>query len=224
MELGGAFLGAESASGQLDPDLARMPSTQTSVAIVERLPAYRRGLAAAFADVGFGVVELCALDERPLEADAVAFTVDSEESWAALETLRDTTGPAVVALLEDATIPSYRRALRLGLAGTVAREAPTEQIVAVVCAALAGTTLLPCPIARQLANRCGAEEPLPISDNEARWLRAMADGVTIANMALGARYSERQMHRLIANLYKRIGAANRQQALVFAARYGILDS
>ena len=49
MELGGAFLGAESASGQLDPDLARMPSTQTSVAIVERLPAYRRGLAAAFA-------------------------------------------------------------------------------------------------------------------------------------------------------------------------------
>jgi DNA-binding CsgD family transcriptional regulator len=31
------------------------------------------------------------------------------------------------------------------------------------------------------------------------------------------------MHRLIANLYKRIGASNRQQALLFAARYGILD-
>src|SRR5439155_16605668 len=120
--------------------------------------------------------------------------------------------------------PSYRRALRLGLAGMVPREAPPEQIVAVVAAALAGTTLLPCSIARHLADRCGVEEPLPISDNEAGWLRAMADGTTIATMAEAARYSERQMHRLIANLYKRIGAANRQQALVFAARCGILDT
>jgi DNA-binding NarL/FixJ family response regulator len=194
------------------------------VAIVERLPAYRRGLAATFAEAGFSVEELSSLDERARVADAVVFTIDSETSWTDLAGLVETPGVVVVALLEDATLCNYRRALRLGLSGTVPREAPTELIVSAVCAALEGTTLLPCLIARQLADRQGAEGPLPISENEASWLRAMADGVTIASMAQAARYSERQMHRLIANLYKQIGAANRQQALVFAARYGILDS
>jgi len=196
----------------------------TIVAVVERLPAYRRGLAAALAENGFAVEEHAAVQEPIESVDAVAFTVDSEESWAALIPLLAAPGPAVVALLDDADVASYRRALRLGVAGAVGRDAPTEDIVAAIRAALAGTTFLPCPIARQLAERCGAEEPLPISDSEARWLRAMAEGTTIASMAQAARYSERQMHRLIANLYKRIGAANRQQALVFAARYGILDS
>jgi DNA-binding NarL/FixJ family response regulator len=195
-----------------------------TVVIVERLPAYRHGLAAALAESGFAVEERAALEESVGDADAVAFTVDSEETWAALGPLVAAPGPAVVVLLEDAGVSSYRRALRLGVAGAVGRDAPTEDIVAAISAALAGTTFLPCSIARQLADRCGTDEPLPISDSEARWLQAMADGTTIASMAQAARYSERQMHRLIANLYKRIGAANRQQALVFAARYGILDS
>jgi DNA-binding NarL/FixJ family response regulator len=203
---------------------ALSPHSAATVAIVERLPAYRRGLAAALVESGFVVEELAAVEEPIKAADVVAFTADSEESWAALDPLMASPGPAIVVLLEDASVASYRRALHLGVAGAVSRDAPTEQIVAVVSAALDGTALIPSPIARQLAERCGAEEPLPISDSEARWLRAMAEGTTIANMAQTARYSERQMHRLIANLYKRIGAANRQQALVFAARYGILDS
>lgn len=219
MELGGGFAAAQAGDA---PALTTV-SAQT-VAIIERLPAYRRGLAAAFADVGFAVEELAAYDESVADADVVVFTIDSEAAWVGLTELLEAPGVAIVALLEDATVTGYRRALRLGLAGTVSREASTEQIVAVVCAALAGTTLLPCPIARQLAERGGVEQPLPISDNEAGWLRAMADGATIATLAQAARYSERQMHRLIANLYKRIGAANRQQALVFAARYGILDA
>ena len=206
------------------PSNGSVPATLTSVAIVERLPAYRRGLAAAFAESGFAVEEHAVFDESVKRADAVAFTVDREEAWAQLAMLVEAPTPAVVALLEDPGVSSYRRALRLGLAGTVPREAEAEQIVSAVCAALAGTTLLPCLIARQLADRAVAEVPLPISESEARWLQAMAEGMTIASMAKAARYSERQMHRLISNLYKRIGAANRQQALVFAARWGILDA
>jgi hypothetical protein len=54
-------------------------------------------------------------------------------------------------------------------------------------------------------------------------LRASLPDQKIAKPARSARYSERQMHRLIADLYKRIGATNRQEALVLAARRGILD-
>jgi DNA-binding NarL/FixJ family response regulator len=196
-------------------------AAQTTVAIVERLPAYRRGLAVALCEHGFVVEELAA-PEAPTAADALALTVDSDESWNALGMIAEKP-PPILALLENACAASYRRALRLGATGAVPREAPTEQIVRAICAVLAGTTLLPHSIARQLAEGAGAGEELPISESEARWLRAMAEGTTVATMAQGARYSERQMHRLIANLYKRIGAANRQQALVFAARCGILD-
>jgi two-component system response regulator DesR len=215
MELGGGFVASQALEA---------PRVETTVALVEPLPAYRRGLAAAFAEVGFDVQEFSTYDLAARDADIVVFTIDSEEAWAGLAAFVEVPRAAVVALLGDATVTGYRRALRLGLMGTVPREAPIEQIVAVVCAALAGTTLLPCPIARQLAERGGVEQPLPISESEATWLRAMAEGATIATLAQAARYSERQMHRLISNLYKRIGAANRQQALVFAARYGILDA
>jgi DNA-binding NarL/FixJ family response regulator len=197
---------------------------QASIAIVERLPAYRHGLALGLAAHGFEVEERSALDEDATDFDVLVVTVDEKADWSALAELAQTPErPALVALLENPSVAHYRRALCLGLEGAVPRDAAIEQIVGAVEAALTGIMLLPSPIARQLADGSGVDEPLPISDCEIGWLRAMAEGATIAKMAQAARYSERQMHRLIANLYKRIGAANRQQALVFAARYGILD-
>jgi DNA-binding NarL/FixJ family response regulator len=197
---------------------------EASVAIVERLPAYRHGLALGLAEHGFSVEERSALYDEIADFDVLVVTVDERADWSALAELAQTPErPALVALLENPCVAHYRRALCLGLEGAVPREAAIEQIVGAVEAALTGIMLLPSPIARQLADGSGVDEPLPISDCEIGWLRAMAEGATIAKMALAARYSERQMHRLIANLYKRIGAANRQQALVFAARYGILD-
>lgn len=200
------------------------PDARLCVAIVERLPAYRHGLALGFAEHGFEVDELAALDDTITTADGVAVTVDGQADWRTLAALAETPDrPVVVALLEDASVAHYRRALRLGLEGAVPRAAPIEEIVGAVEAALTGTILLSSQIARQLADGTEADERLPISDSEIGWLRSMAEGVTIAEMAHGARYSQRQMHRMIANLYKRIGAANRQQALVLATRYGILD-
>jgi DNA-binding NarL/FixJ family response regulator len=194
------------------------------VTIVERLPAYRHGLALGLAEHGFQVEERSALDQEVTACDVVVVTVDAKADWSAVAELAQTPErPAIVVLLENGSVADYRRALCLGLEGAAPREAAIEQIVGAVESALAGIMLLPSPIARQLADGSGVDEPLPISDCEIGWLRAMAEGATIAKMADAALYSERQMHRLIANLYKRIGAANRQQALVFAARYGILD-
>lgn len=193
-----------------------------SVLIVEPLPAYRRGLALAFAERGFLVEETASLDAAAEMPDVVAFTVDDDEDWGALPALTRTRA-VVIALLEDATAGSFRRALRLGLAGAVPRDAPPEEIVSVAHAALDGATLLPCAIARQLARCGGMDEPVPLSDCETGWLRALAEGATVAKLAEAARYSERQMHRLIADVYRQIGADNRQQALLYAARCGILD-
>jgi DNA-binding NarL/FixJ family response regulator len=194
------------------------------IAIVERLPAYRRGLAVGFAARHFHVQELrCAATIE--HVDAFAVTIDQTLDWELVGRLKEMhPDSVVVVLLDDFTVRAWRQALRAGADGVVPREAPIEEIVSVVEAALAGITALPTQMARELVRPSGGQDSqLEVTASEIVWLRELAVGTTIATLARSARYSERQMHRLVADLYKRIGASNRQEALVLAARYGILD-
>jgi DNA-binding NarL/FixJ family response regulator len=192
--------------------------------VVERLPAYRRGLALEFAACGFEVEELAALPAPLATYDAVAVSVHAH-GWHAFEEARAQAPEAVlVALLDETTSASWRRAVRAGANGIVAREDAIARIIAVVQAALAGLTVIPTDLVRQLVTAAGAEDAREaVSVNDLRWLRAMAAGSTIATLAQAERYSERQMHRLVGELYKRLGAGNRQEALLAAARHGMLD-
>ena len=58
---------------------------------------------------------------------------------------------------------------------------------------------------------------------ERRWLRSLAEGATVGEVAAAEGYSQRHMRRLLANLYRRLGATGRVPALVAAARLGFLD-
>jgi len=62
----------------------------------------------------------------------------------------------------------------------------------------------------------------PISDQEIRWLRSLAEGMPVAHLALEEGYSVRSMYRRLARTYRRLGAANRMQALIRAAEAGWL--
>ena len=55
------------------------------------------------------------------------------------------------------------------------------------------------------------------------WLRALAAGATVHQLAERIGYSEREMYRLLRAVYDRLGVPNRTQALVWATRQGILD-
>jgi DNA-binding NarL/FixJ family response regulator len=199
------------------------PPPPRKLAIIAQLPAYRRGLAVALTEHAFEIDEHAAVDDALAHVDAAVLVLQVESDWDALARLQAAHTGAIIALLVEATTSRYQRALRLGVTGVVAHDAAVDDIVATVEAALAGLTLLPAGVVQCLVARGGATDEVPISKTEIGWLRAMADGATVAKLAVAARYSERQMHRRIAALYKRIGAANRQQALLFAARCGMLD-
>jgi DNA-binding NarL/FixJ family response regulator len=201
------------------------PVAARTVAVVDGLPAFRRGLATGLAEHGFEVAEL---ECPPVGAGAhavVALTVGCGEDWSVLGRLRAVRpAPVVTALLAEPRVAGYRRALRLGAAGAVARDAAIEEIVAVIEAALAGSTLLPQPIVRKLLESDhGSDDSLPVTECERRWLRAMANGATIGKLAEAANYSERQMHRLVRCLYLRMGVSTREEAIVLAALWGLLD-
>jgi DNA-binding CsgD family transcriptional regulator len=58
--------------------------------------------------------------------------------------------------------------------------------------------------------------------NGIAWLRHLSEGRTVADLADSVGYSERMMYRLLANLYRRLGARSRTKALMLAQREGWL--
>lgn len=60
------------------------------------------------------------------------------------------------------------------------------------------------------------------SDAEIQWLRALSDGIRVADLAVRSGYSERAMYRELRKLWDRLGVANRSQGMLRAGRLGLL--
>lgn len=197
------------------------------VGVVDRIPAYRLGLVAALRDEGFDAeVVLDAAGWGQLSGRrALLLSVSLPEDSIALASLKAANEDIVlVALLREAGPRSYEEALRAGASGAVSWEAPPETVIKVLRAALDEHCLLPVTLARALLVNDNTVDVTDISLEEARWLQMLATGATVAELARHASYSEREMFRLLNRLYQRMGARNRMEALLIAARSGLLGS
>lgn len=197
------------------------------VTIVDPFAALRRGVGASLGEAGFH------LDEP---ADLLAWCVQEGEravvlsllvpsDFKCLESMRAARCDLpVVTLVGDSDLDSYRVALRAGSWAVLERGAEPEEIVVAVQAALTGKCLLPQAVAWGLSVwGPTAEESELLSPTEVHWIRMLARGVTVAKLASDVGYSEREMFRMLGELYRRMGVQNRSEALVQAARWGLLD-
>lgn len=57
-----------------------------------------------------------------------------------------------------------------------------------------------------------------ITDAERRWLEELEGGITVSKLAPIAGYSERSLYRQLNQLYHRLGASNREEAVAEARR------
>jgi DNA-binding NarL/FixJ family response regulator len=160
-------------------------------------------------------------EQRPF----VLVTLLSTDDWILLEQLHETRADTVViAVLADTSIRNHVQAILGGAVAVVARDALPETLRKVFEAAIAGKSLLPVEVIRALTR----PQPLQESDEhvpspqEISWLRDLASGMTVARLADHAGYSERAMFRLLRELYHRIGARNRTEALMRAHERGWL--
>lgn len=197
------------------------------VAVLDPLPFFQRG-----------VVEALTSDEILVEAPAdigawvaqggqrvVILTLASPADWALLEQLSVTT--PVVAVLEENTDPLSIRALRLGAGSVVPRSATVTTMRRALEAVLAGDAIVSRSVVRSLvaSSRLHASSaPPPLGEEEVRWLRQLASGVTVARLATMAGYSERAMYRLLNGIYDRMGVTNRTEALIKADAHGWLGT
>ena len=197
------------------------------VAVCDPASAYRRGLATPFVDAGYVVTDVDDVRTHPVlaEVDVVLLTIRSANDWQGLrEILTVNPGAKLIALLVDATPDRHAEALRSGAHGAVAWEAMPETVLAVVTAALHGTTLLPTSVAQAIAMSGPAlYDPEWITQDEIGWIKLLASGATVQQLAEKVGYSERALYRMLHGLYGRMRVSNRTEAILQASRWGLLD-
>jgi len=197
------------------------------VAVFDPLPMFCRGVAATLSNAGIDCGTPRSLLEwvRDAENHVVLLTLRSNKDWALLADLLDMRPDVVVvAFLEDATVTGYVRALTAGAVGAVPRDAAPDLVRDAFLAAVSRRSLIPIEVLHALASP--TEHPEEAGDTlyeyEIDWLRQLASGITIARLASRAGYSERMMFRLLRELYDKLGAANRTQAIIHARDMGWL--
>ncbi|WP_424641605.1 hypothetical protein [Embleya sp. AB8] len=187
-------------------------------------PAYRYGLSLGLAELGFTVHQSDSIDvSARIDWDACLMHVPSADVSAIARLRRARPSRTVVALLNEPTVDSYHSALRVGATGLVTHDADIGEIGEVLRCALRGNVRLPIAVVRALVDRTTvAPGELVLSGSETELLRQLASGRTVADIAKSRDYSERQMYRLVRDLYHRVGARNRSEAIATTAKWGLL--
>jgi DNA-binding NarL/FixJ family response regulator len=197
------------------------------VAVIDPAASYRLGLESVLSKAGFSPLE--DLDDLPdwlaePGCKSALVTVRSPNDWEPVRRIAGAEDAIVVALLVDPTPDRHAEALRVGATAAIAWDSSPDGIVEVVSLAVRGFTLLPAPVARAIA---AGEPPSPdpdwISTQEVEWLRMLAAGVTIQELAAKAGYSERAFYRVLHGLYGRMRVASRTEAILQASRWGLLE-
>jgi DNA-binding NarL/FixJ family response regulator len=196
------------------------------IAVSDPLPLYRQGVLATLGSAGFGVetpedlIDWVGQEPRTV----VMLTLETRADWAMLERLqRVSPEVVVVAVLPDASVPYYVRAIVAGAVAVVPRDAAPATVLRVFEDALQGVSALPQNVVAALAAPHERSEHVPEpSDAELAWLRGLADGSTVAQLAERNGYSERAMFRMLRELYRKLEVKNRTEALMLAQRRGWL--
>ncbi|MGR6917256.1 LuxR C-terminal-related transcriptional regulator [[Actinomadura] parvosata] len=196
------------------------------IAVSDPLPVFRRGVMATLDGDGRRVDEpddLLAWAQAGQPA-AVLLTLGSAADWALLARLVEAEpGLLVIAVLDPADEETYVKALSAGAAGAVPRGARPEAVRQVFEAAVRGTSLLPVEVVRALVARVAGGRPTGgPSGREIDWLRRLAQGVTVSQLADEVGYSERAMFRQLSDLYAKLHVRNRMEALMYGRERGWL--
>lgn len=198
-----------------------------AVAVVEPLAVFRRALSSALDAAGFETFEPDNLEDWLASDDGrcVVVSITDAVGYKRLEALKLAQPDRVLlALVDEPEADDYCSAFRAGASAVADRSGDSDQIMAALRAALEGFCCLPVRVAHRLAARNPAGEGLHgLCPLEVQWLRALAKGVTVHQLAEDLGYSERVLFRMLHGMYQHMGVETRSEAIALAGRWGLLD-
>jgi DNA-binding NarL/FixJ family response regulator len=154
----------------------------------------------------------------------VLVTGDDERAGRARAAVARAAPEAACVVLVDHPTPARYRELLATCTAVLPESAAEEDVAVAVAGAWRALSCLPTEAARTLSGAPGVGAGVALTPREVAWLRALADGATVGSLARAAGYSQREMYRLLAGLYARLGTTGRTEALLRADRAGLLSS
>ena len=197
------------------------------VSVAGGTPAWQRGIASILEAAGHRVEAFPTLaDWVPgIGGGAVVIRADSDATARAV-TDHSKAFPhiPIIAVVEGSSATLFARWIRDGSTVVLDELRDVEKLPMTLAAALEGNGAIPLAVLRSMAQAIPSAEEMveQLSDEEIAWLRAMANGLTVMEIAEAEGYSQRAMFRLLRKLYMRLGVPNRTGALMWASRAGLL--
>lgn len=199
------------------------PDDAPEVLVLLTEPVRRGQVTAALEGRSYGVARPEGVLEwvRRRRPHVLVVTDDGERANRARRLVLEAAPEASFVVLVDDPTPERYRALLATCTAVLPSSSSDEDVVVAVAGAWRALTCLPTPVARMLSGADGART-VALSARDVTWLRALADGTTVGSLARASGYSQREMYRLLAALYARLGAETRTEALLKADRAGLL--
>jgi DNA-binding NarL/FixJ family response regulator len=196
------------------------------VYILDTCPARRRGLEVALSDAGCLVDTVFDVDGFAPNETGVA-VIDAVEKTG-LDDLQRIHASArdlpLVALVSVASPQSCCDALALGATSVVPYDTLLEDLVVIVLGAARGWTVMPAMATPALVSVRRPVLPVAkVDEADGPWLRLLVEGATVSEMGRQLGYSEREVHRRLRVLYRKLGVDGRIPAIVAAVRQGLVD-
>jgi DNA-binding NarL/FixJ family response regulator len=191
------------------------------VAVVDPLPMFRQGVVAVLAPAGYVVdtpLDILRWTGRRRSA-CVLLSVRADVEWALLRSLSAKPSAAVIALLDDTSAAAGARAVRAGARSVLPRSVASGVLRRTVEATVDGQSVLPPEVTMLLAAAAPPDTPLTYAERGV-WLRHLAAGGTVTELADRLGYSERAMYRLLRALYLDMGVQTRIEAVLRAQEAG----
>lgn len=199
------------------------------VVVVGRSHMWLRGLQELLEDSDFDVKTQERLNDSVAQTGALCVVVHLPDAQAHsdLRVFREgEKNVPVLGVVDSVDLLSTTRALRAGATSVIADSDAAEVAAHAVRAAAVSRSSLPSSVVVSMAHHVPDSDDIRswIAPSQISWLRAMASGSTVAEVAEDAGYSERAMFRQLRILYLRLGVNNRTEALLWAKQHGLLES
>jgi two-component system nitrate/nitrite response regulator NarL len=187
---------------------APISASEPRVCAVARDPLVREGLAR--------LIEACALSLAPIDAADVALLDASNAGQ-----ISGIRVPCVVLASEDARAPEL---LSAGAAAVLRRDVGPDRLRTALIAVNAGLVVLDAALARTALPDASVEADVgeELSPRERQVLTLLASGLSNRKIAERLEISEHTAKFHVVSILAKLGAATRTEAVVIAARKGLL--
>lgn len=177
------------------------------------------------ADAESGQDLLLILEKEPVDVVLLDIRMPEMSGLEALERVRaDFPEVRVIMLTMHDQAAYVRRAVELGAAGYVLKNAGRDELLRAIEAAAAGDTYLQGGVVDSLVETTSQEEPkLHLSPREKQVLQLIADGYENKQIARELEISEATVKTYVRETFDRLGATSRAQAVAIGLREQIIS-